>query len=520
MSTLKVNEIDSKTGTTISVAATKTLDVPAGASLTVEGTANLTSSTLTLPATLPATAGTNITSIPGANITGTIPVSALSNAPATDLDPIEDDIAVLGFQVAAASDLAKYNLRDQIVDTFQTAAGVDASASTAEVYNSAGKYYDGVFGTDATGGTVTQAGGYTYHSFLTSANFVTPSSANIEVLMVAGGAAGGSHHGGGGGGGGIVYDTALAVTAQTYALVVGTGGNAGGANSVGGSGVDSTGFGWTAKGGGGGGHYSNVVGAAGGNGGGGGGYTSAGGATTQTSAGTDSSGTRTAYGFAGQTRSGANGTNGHGGGSLNSTGGAAAFPNFSSFGSSGSFSGGGGNGNDASGSAGGGAGAGAGGASGASGTAATNGTGSGGGGGGGGGSQPGADGGDGWIGVRYTTNGFLNPANNVTLVSTATTAEAGTTATGDLVILYTPQVGTTVLNTNLKAYISRDDGTTYTQATLTGKGSYSGTTEIATAHSLDISAQPAGVTMRWKIETLVQSGALTTRLNGVSLGWS
>ena len=108
----------------------------------------------------------------------------------------------------------------------------------------------------------------------------------------------------------------------------------------------------------------------------------------------------------------------------------------------------------------------------------------------------------------------------MTLVSTATTAEAGTTATGDLVILYTPQVGTTVLNTNLKAYISRDDGTTYTQATLTGKGSYSGTTEIATAHSLDISAQPAGVTMRWKIETLVQSGALTTRLNGVSLGWS
>ena len=109
---------------------------------------------------------------------------------------------------------------------------------------------------------------------------------------------------------------------------------------------------------------------------------------------------------------------------------------------------------------------------------------------------------------------------NMTLVSTATTAEAGTTGTGDLVILYTPQTGSTVLNTNLKAYVSRDDGTTYTQATLSGKGSYSGTTEIATAHDLDISGQPAGVTMRWKIETLVQSAALVTRINGVSLGWA
>ena len=72
----------------------------------------------------------------------------------------------------------------------------------------------------------------------------------------------------------------------------------------------------------------------------------------------------------------------------------------------------------------------------------------------------------------------------------------------------------------MKAYVSRDNGTTYTQATLTGKGSYSGTTEIASAHNLDISAQPAGVAMRWKLETLVQSAALKTRIQAVSLGWS
>ena len=50
---------------------------------------------------------------------GSVPLAQLGNVPETDLGPTEDDIAVLGFQVAAASDLAKYSLRDQIVDTFQ-----------------------------------------------------------------------------------------------------------------------------------------------------------------------------------------------------------------------------------------------------------------------------------------------------------------------------------------------------------------------------------------------------------------
>ena len=139
MSKLKVNELDTESGTTVTVTTGKTLDIPAGATLDVAGTATLTNATLTLPATLPATAATNLTNIPGANVTGTLPLNTLGNAPSTDLTPIEDDIAVLGFQVAAASDLAQYNLRDQIVNTFQDATGVDASASTGETRNAAGK---------------------------------------------------------------------------------------------------------------------------------------------------------------------------------------------------------------------------------------------------------------------------------------------------------------------------------------------------------------------------------------------
>ena len=52
-----------------------------------------------------------------------------------------DDIALLGFRVAANGSFGKYNLVDQSVDAFEDATGVDASASTNEVRNSAGKFY-------------------------------------------------------------------------------------------------------------------------------------------------------------------------------------------------------------------------------------------------------------------------------------------------------------------------------------------------------------------------------------------
>ena len=385
---------------------------------------------------------------------GSVPLAQLGNAPETDLGPTEDDIAVLGFQVAAASDLAKYSLRDQIVDTFQDATGVDASASTNEVRDATGKYYEGgsSITPTVTGGTITTDGAYTVHKFLTGANLVTDTAQSYDVLVVGGGGGAGRRHGGGGGAGGLIYISGYSVTAATHAVVVGAGGT-GATNSSGASatnGADSTFMNLTALGGGvgasdSGSHNVNT----GGSGGGG-----------------DNLPTPAHWGQAAQpsTNDGhANsGFGNDGAGGANNTGG-----------------GGGGDGSDDS---------------------------------------PGAAGGSGIVILRRPT--VTTTIDNMTLVSTATTAEAGTTATGDLVILYTPQTGSTVLNTNLKAYVSRDNGTTYTQATLVGKGSYSGTTQIASTHDLDISAQPAGTSMRWKIETLVQSAALVTRINGVSLGWS
>ena len=74
--------------------------------------------------------------------------------PSTDTSGLQDDIALLGFKVAANGSLARYNLVDQSIDAFEDASGVDASASTNEVRN-ASKYYYG-----ETTGTPTISGNY------------------------------------------------------------------------------------------------------------------------------------------------------------------------------------------------------------------------------------------------------------------------------------------------------------------------------------------------------------------------
>ena len=238
---------------------------------------------------------------------------------------------------------------------------------------------------------------------------------------------------------------------------------------------------------------------------------------------TASSGTRTVYGTGGGTRSGANGTNGTGGGAASSAGTPQQFSNFSSFGyGSGYFSGGGGCGNDASGGSGGGGGAGNGGASGQAGAdASTQNTGSGGGGGAGGAVTLGGDGASGWIGIRYTSNPFPGAGVDMTLVSNAVTAETANPTKADLVMTYTNGVGTATIGTDLTAEVSRD-GSTWTSFGLSAssdQGDTGGHT-ILTAHDIDISGQPAGSSMQYRIKTLNQSASKETRIHAVSLGWS
>ncbi|MFA5780361.1 MAG: glycine-rich domain-containing protein [Elusimicrobiota bacterium] len=138
-------------------------------------------------------------------------------------------------------------------------------------------------GVSATGGTITEVGGYRIHTFTSDGTFTINVATNVEVLVVAGGGgAGGSSNGqgggGGGGAGGYQYNASFAVIAQAYTVTVGGGGAGGAADSRGTSGSNSIFSSLTATGGGGGGDGANAgttVGLNGGSGGGAGykGYT-------------------------------------------------------------------------------------------------------------------------------------------------------------------------------------------------------------------------------------------------------
>ena len=106
----------------------------------------------------------------------------------------------------------------------------------------------------------------------------------------------------------------------------------------------------------------------------------------------------------------------------------------------------------------------------------------------------------------------------MTLISNSVTAQAQPTK-ADVVLTYTNGAGTATINTDLIASVSRDNGTTYTPTTLVLQGTTGGHT-ILTANNVDISAQPAGTSMIWKIATANQSVSKDTRIHAVSLGWS
>ena len=88
------------------------------------------------------------------------------------------------------------------------------------------------------GGTITSAGGYRYHTFTSSGDFVnTIANLSVQYLVVAGGGGGGGNQGGGAGGAGGYRTGSATLGTGTYAASIGQGGSNGG-NGNGGSGTD------------------------------------------------------------------------------------------------------------------------------------------------------------------------------------------------------------------------------------------------------------------------------------------
>jgi hypothetical protein len=127
--------------------------------------------------------------------------------------------------------------------------------------------------TYATGGTITQSGGRTYHTFTSNGTFtLSVSVGTVEVMAVGAGGGGGGISGGGGGGGNlVVVQGTLGVGA--YTVTIGAGGAGGTASLSGSAGGQSrfsaTGINIRALGGGGGSTQGYSVGGNGGCGGGG-----------------------------------------------------------------------------------------------------------------------------------------------------------------------------------------------------------------------------------------------------------
>ena len=502
-SKIKVNAIETSSGSEIKV----------GSGVTVTSAGALTASSFVGD-------GSQLTNIPSGAIVG-----AVAQA---DVDKINANIAVLGFKVAVNGSLAKYNLVDQVIDEFTDATGVDASASTNEFLE--GGFYVGVTAgaNYPTGGTVTTHGSYRVHSFTNTGNtnFVVNTAGTVDMLIVAGGGGGGCGiNGAGGGAGGMLQLASQSVTDQTYTVTVGAGGAGGPANSsnttfAANGGNSSVSGGFTVAVGGGGGannaRSNSQVSSAGG---------SAGGFGIGGSSGSATAGQGNAGGGLGGTNGVAGGGGaGEAGGTDGIRSGGDGLENNWRTGSNVFYAGGGSGAEDSNratvdgGQGGGGHGI----ATNSDGDNGDANTGGGGGGAGENAARTGGNGGSGIVVIRYATSEFQNlPGNQLTLQSNASTASSAPTK-GDLIVLIENKEGTATLNTDIKGYVSRDNGSNWTQGTFVDEGSWGSNRKIISFHNLDISGQPSGTSVKYKITTHNQSGSGTKkipRIHATSLGW-
>jgi hypothetical protein len=107
---------------------------------------------------------------------------------------------------------------------------------------------------------------------------------------------------------------------------------------------------------------------------------------------------------------------------------------------------------------------------------------------------------------------LTSPTNPVHVSQTFTALSQPDTA---FITAWHEDVDAVTLNTDFTIEVSRDAGTTWTAVTL-ALASTLGAAKIVTG-SVDISAQPAGTSMRWRAKFL---NTISQRLRGVGLQWS
>lgn len=99
------------------------------------------------------------------------------------------------------------------------------------------------------------------------------------------------------------------------------------------------------------------------------------------------------------------------------------------------------------------------------------------------------------------------------LVSQSITATS--TPTDARLTAFIEPVDSITINTDLKGYVSRDGGTTWSQVTLEDKGFYEGSEKKIYSGQVDISGQPSGTDMEYKYEI----SGIQTKIHGTGLSW-
>ena len=299
MSTIKVNKIEKRTGSTLTLGGACTaVTLACGATQTGfgrTGTVDWCTTAKTSPFTSVSGKGYFVNTTGGV-VTVTLPASPSAG----DIVSIKDyantfdtnsvTVGRNGSKIAGLCIDATLSTEGDSI----TLVYVDATQGWLNIQTD-----DTIQGSEyvvATGGTETTCGDFKIHTFTSDGNFIvsdagTPAGSNkVSYLVVAAGGGGGSGYGGGGGAGGfregkcssdpytdspLDAGVGLSVPAATYPISVGAGGAGGSppspAPSCGGSGNNSIFSTITSTGGGGGGKNCGAAGLAGGSGGGGGG---------------------------------------------------------------------------------------------------------------------------------------------------------------------------------------------------------------------------------------------------------
>jgi hypothetical protein len=117
--------------------------------------------------------------------------------------------------------------------------------------------------------------------------------------------------------------------------------------------------------------------------------------------------------------------------------------------------------------------------------------------------------------VSYYNIGITAQGANLNSVIVSDTFTALSQPDTTFITAWHEDVDAVTLNTDFTIEVSRDAGTTWTAVTL-ALASTLGAAKIITG-SVDISAQPAGTSMRWRAKFL---NTISQRLNGVAMQWS